>query len=75
MKESKLILAAGALLVVALFFAGCVVTNEEGTGPTEYWDAAYDYEFTVNTTEGSQGKLDKFTFEENIIDGDRLFTM
>lgn len=74
MKQSRLLLGTAALAVVALLLAGCIVTNEEGTGPTEYWDAAYDYEFTVNTTEGAQGKLDKFAFEENIIDGDMKLT-
>ncbi len=63
---------ASAVAVMALFLiSGCItVTDKEGTGPTEYWDGAYDFEHKVNTTLGTQGKLDTFSYEENIINGD-----
>jgi hypothetical protein len=73
MGYSRYLLMLCAVVVAAIMLSGCTVTNEEGTGATEYWDAAYDYDHTVNTTLGSQGKLDKFVYEENIIaDGEKL---
>ena len=68
MNYMKYILPMCAVLLTAIMLSGCFeVTNKEGTGPTEYWDAAYNYDHQVNTTLGSQGKLNKFTYEENII--------
>jgi len=75
MKKGFILLGAAVAMVAILLFSGCfTVTDEEGTGPTEYWDAAYDFEHKVNTTLGTQGKVDKFTFEENIIRGEEKLT-
>ena len=71
MKKGYIFIAAAVAMVAVLLVSGCItVTDEEGTGPTEYWDAAYDFEHDVNTTLGTQGKVDTFTYEENIIRGD-----
>jgi len=71
MKKTYIFILAAVAMVALLLLSGCIdVTNEDGTGPTEYWDGAYDFENTVNTTAGAQGKLDTFTYKENIIEGE-----
>ncbi len=70
--RNELFVAAFAVAIVAiLLFAGCVIQGDEGTGPIEYWDAAYDYEYEcVNTTAGNVGMVDTFKYEETIFNDD-----
>ncbi len=61
---------SAAIVAVMVLLTGCIeVTDEEGTGPTEYWNDAYNYESVVNTTEGAQGTLHTFSYTEVIIEG------
>ena len=69
MKNGFITVLSAAIVAAMVLLTGCIeVTDEEGEGPVEFWDSAYDYEAVVNTTDGEQGKVSTFSYTEVIIE-------
>ncbi len=70
MKNGSITVLSAAIVVMMVLLTGCIeVTDEEGEGPVEFWNSAYDYEAVVNTTGGEQGKVSTFSYTETIFRG------
>ena len=74
MKNGFITVLSAAIVAVMVLLTGCIeITDEEGEGPIEFWDSAYDYEAAVNTTDGEQGKVSTFSYTETIFrDGESV---
>ncbi len=69
MKNGFITFLSAAIVAAMVLLTGCIeVTDEEGEGPVEFWNSAYDYEAVVNTTDGEQGIVKTFSYTEVIIE-------